>query len=419
MPVLTGDLSAIVIASAATLAIVTRPFGVTEAVWAVGGGAALVVLGVLPVSAAVGAVAKGDDVYLFLLGMMLLSEAARQEGLFDWVATYAVNAARGSARRLFGLVYATGTVITVFLSNDATAVVLTPAVLAVTRKAKIEPLPLLFICAFIANAASFALPISNPANLVVYGDRLPPLGAWLLRLGIPSVAAIVLTFITLHWTQRRHLNKRCECDLEQARLSIEGWTALAGIAATVLALLVVSALGVPLGLPTALLGGLTILCIAVMQRRAPWTILREVQWSILPFVAGLFVMVAALERTTLLQALADSLRHAATTSETVTSLSAGGITGLVCNVVNNLPTGLIARSLLQMSHASPRISDSFLIGVDLGPNLAITGSLATLLWLASIRRDREPIGFWRFFRVGIVVMPPALLAALLVRVLMR
>ncbi len=72
------------------------------------------------------------------------------------------------ATRLFVLIYAVGTVVTIFMSNDATAVVLTPAVLAAVKKARTEPLPYLLICAFIANAASFVLPISNPANLVVF-----------------------------------------------------------------------------------------------------------------------------------------------------------------------------------------------------------------------------------------------------------
>ncbi|MDT9115758.1 SLC13 family permease, partial [Escherichia coli] len=85
-------------------------------------------------------------------GMMLLSEIARKEGLFDWLAAHAVRAAKGSATRLFLLVYLVGTVVTVFLSNDACAVVLTPAVFAATKAAGVkQPLPYLFICAFIAN----------------------------------------------------------------------------------------------------------------------------------------------------------------------------------------------------------------------------------------------------------------------------
>ena len=109
--------------------------------------------------------------YLFLSGMMLLSELARVNGVFDWLASIAVRRARGSSARLFTLIYGLGTVVTILLSNDATAVVLTPAVLTAVRKAKAEPLPYLFACALIANAASFVLPISNPANLVVFQQR--------------------------------------------------------------------------------------------------------------------------------------------------------------------------------------------------------------------------------------------------------
>ena len=93
--------------------------------------------------------------YLFLAGMMLLAELARNHGVFDWLAAEAMGHARDSQTRLFVLVYGIGIVVTALLSNDATAVLLTPAVLAVVRRAKTSPLPYLFACAFIANAASF------------------------------------------------------------------------------------------------------------------------------------------------------------------------------------------------------------------------------------------------------------------------
>lgn len=114
--------------AASTAAVITRPFGWPEAIWAVLGAALLLLFGLMPPSAALSAVGKGMDVYLFLLGMMLLSETARAHGLFDWVAATAAMHARGSTSRLFLLVYITGIVTTTFLSNDATAVVLTPAV---------------------------------------------------------------------------------------------------------------------------------------------------------------------------------------------------------------------------------------------------------------------------------------------------
>ena len=107
------------IAATATAGVIARPFGLPEAVWAVAGAVLLVATGLLPWPSALGAVGRGIDVYLFLSGMMLLAEMAREEGLFDHVAARAVRQAKGNPRRLFALVYGVGIVVTTFLSNDA------------------------------------------------------------------------------------------------------------------------------------------------------------------------------------------------------------------------------------------------------------------------------------------------------------
>ena len=163
------------------LLMLARPRNIPEVYWVGGGAILLIVLRLIPLKLAGKAAAEGADVYLFLIGMMLLSELAREHGVFDWLSSAALKGAHGSCARLFTLVYGVGTLVTIFMSNDATAVVLTPAILAAIRKAKVAPLPYLFACAMIANAASFVLPISNPANLVVFHANMPPLGRWLSR----------------------------------------------------------------------------------------------------------------------------------------------------------------------------------------------------------------------------------------------
>src|SRR6202162_3765528 len=97
--VVTSHLAIWGIAGLATPGVILRPLHVPEAVWALGGAAALVCMGLLPVGAALDGVGRGIDVYLFLTGMMLLAELARQEGLFDWLAAQAAFMARGSATR--------------------------------------------------------------------------------------------------------------------------------------------------------------------------------------------------------------------------------------------------------------------------------------------------------------------------------
>ncbi|MCJ2046460.1 arsenic transporter [Methylobacterium sp. J-078] len=411
---LTPNLVTWVIAAVATLGVITRPFSWPEAIWAVLGAAALVVFGLMPAGTAWEGVLKGTDVYLFLIGMMLMSEVARKEGLFDWLASIAVRAAKGSPTRLFTLIYIVGTVVTVFLSNDACAVVLTPAVYAATKAAKVEnPLPYLLICAFIANAASFVLPTSNPANLVVFAEHMPPLTQWLAMFALPSALAIVATYATLRLSQNSVLrSQQVATDVEAVHLSRTGLVAGLGIVATGGVLIGASALGLDLGLPTFVAGGLTTAAVLLMKRGGLVEVAKDVSWSVLPLVAGLFVLVEALEKTGVLRMIADGLKQAAAASPVETAWGAGTLIAVLCNLVNNLPAGLIAGAAVQTAHVPDKVAGAVLIGVDIGPNLSVTGSLATILWLTAIRREGQDVGFWRFLKLGLLVMPPALLLAL-------
>jgi arsenical pump membrane protein len=401
------------IAGVAAAGVILRPFAWPEFIWAVTGAVLLLVLGLLSPADALAGVAKGTDVYLFLTGMMLLAELARQEGLFDWLAAWAAVHAKGSATRLFGLVFAVGTVVTVFLSNDATAVVLTPAVAAVARAAKVkEALPYLLVCAFIANAASFVLPISNPANLVIYGTHMPPLLRWLPIYALPSVMSVAATYGALRWTQRRHLRHPVATEIEVPMLAAGGKRAAFGITATSVVLLVSSALDVPLGLPTFLAGVATAVLVLTRSASGPVTVMRHIAWGVLPLVAGLFVLVQALETTGVTNGLAMLLGDLVRRSAVEAAWVAGGILAVGCNLVNNLPAGLVAGRVVALADVPEHVRAAVLIGVDLGPNLSVTGSLATILWLAALRREGVRVTAWQFLKLGAVVMPPALVLAI-------
>ena len=401
----------------AVAGVIVRPWRTPEAAWAVGGAALLVAADLLPTPDALAGLAKSLDVCLFLAGMMLLAETARREGLFDAVAAFAVNRARGSPARLFALTYAAGVAVTVFLSNDATAVVLTPAVFAAARHAKTAPAPHLFACAMVANAASFVLPISNPANLVLYASRPPPLAGWLAAFALPAALAVAATYGALRWAERGALAGACEAAVAQPRLTRGAWAAIVGLAIAVAVLLVVSALDRPLGAPTAVVGAIVAVLPLIFRRASPLPLLRGVHWAVLPLVAGLFVMVEALDRIGAVSAVAAAVDHAAQAGDGGAA-AAGGSVALAVNLVNNLPAGLLASQAAAFAHAPRQVLDALLIGVDLGPNLSVTGSLATILWLAVIRREGENVTAWRFLKTGLVVMPPALILALAARLLL-
>ena len=400
------------IAAFATGGVILRPWGVPEAIWAVAGGAALVLSALLPWQDALAAIAKGTDVYLFLTGMMLLADLARREGLFGWVATHAAKAANGSPARLFSLVYLAGIAVTVFLSNDATAVVLTPAVYAAAKTAKAKPLPYLVICAFIANAASFVLPISNPANLVLYGREMPALWPWLQQFAFPSLLSIAATYAALRWVYRRDLKGEINGHAPTPPLSAGGRYAAYGIGAAVPVLLLASGLGIDLGAPTFAAGAATAIFVLAEKREAPWHLLKEVSWGVLPLVAGLFVLVEGLNNTGVVAELTVLLNWGAAQSATATAWVAGLGLAFATNLMNNLPAGLIAQSAATPAHAPAVVKGALLIGADLGPNLSVTGSLATILWLIALRREGVNCGAGEFLKIGAIVMPPALILAL-------
>jgi arsenical pump membrane protein len=412
MPAIVSDTLSIAIIAISILLMLIRPWGSREFWWIGGGAGLLILLRLIPLKLAGHAVAKGTDVYCFLIGMMLLSELAREHGVFDWLATVAVQGARGSCSRLFTLVYGIGTVVTILMSNDATAVVLTPAILTAVRKANVKPMPYLFACAIIANAASFVLPISNPANLVVFHDGIPPLARWIISFAVPSIASIATTFVAMKWIFRRELKHTIDGEPQASALSGNGRLVIAGLSAVVGVLLLVSALRMDLGLPTLIAAVEITLLISLRSKKNPLLLAREVSWQTIALVAGLFIMVETVDNIGALKFTQAWLTWAESHGSLTGALVSGFAVAIANNVVNNLPLGLIAGSTLHAAHSSGLIANVILIGVDLGPNLSITGSLATILWLLALRREQIHTGFWAFFKVGVIVMPISLITSI-------
>ena len=404
--------TALIVATSLVLMLL-RPRGIAEVWWVSGGAIVLVLLGRVTPTSALAAAAKGGDVYFFLAGMMLLSALASAHGVFDWLSSMAVRRARGSCRRLFATVYGVGTVVTVLMSNDATAVVLTPAILAAVRKAKVPPLPYLFACALIANAASFVLPISNPANLVVFHGAMPSLGQWLAAFALPSVLSIATTYAVLRVVFRRELDGALEAATEAPSLSRHGRLVLGSLGLVSVILLGASVLDRDLGLLTFVAAAVVVLVVSLAARKSPAPLAAEISWSTLVLVAGLFILVQAVENVGALDATHRGLGWVRSLPRSAGAFVASFVVGVANNLVNNLPLGLIAGATLRSAPSSPSLTHATLIGVDLGPNLAVTGSLATILWLLALRKEKLDVSFWAFLKVGVIAMPIALFAATL------
>jgi arsenical pump membrane protein len=151
----------------------------------------------------------------------------------------------------------------------------------------------------------------------------------------------------------------------------------------------------------------------------PLRVVRDITWGVLPLVAGLFIMVNAIDSIGAMKLSAGAMQWAERLPAIAGALLTAGVVGVGNNIVNNLPLGLIAGSTLKATHAHGLIANAVLIAVDLGPNLSVTGSLATILWLIALRRENVHVDFRSFLKVGVIAMPIALTLSIAAAVLMH
>ena len=375
-------------------------------VWIGSAALLLIAAGVVRTPAALRAIAEGGDVYAFLAGMIALSELARTQGVFDWFAGAGFARCGGSPERVFWLLYGSGVVVTALLSNDGTILLVTPAAIALARRLDRPVWPFAYSVAFVANAASFVLPISNPANLLLF-PRLPAPGEWIAGFGIASLVAIAATAIGLRLVFRRHFAPQTEAgDLSVSPLAPAGRLSLALVCLSCATIVTAAVLHAPVGVTALGCAVFSVGVVAALDRGAAGAVLKDGAWSIIALVAGLFVVVQAFDAAGLLHAARIFFNNASRDGHLQASVALGFAAALFSNLANNLPAAVLA-------HYSASGSRAALVGIDLGPNAALSGSLATILWSSTLCREGIRVSWRRFLCIGCLITVPALALALL------
>jgi arsenical pump membrane protein len=377
---------ALLIAVLAMVLVGLRPKGIPEWVWAIAGAISLLVFGFEPTASALRAIGDQWNVLLFILGLMGISAGAECSGLFEWVADVVLERAGGSRRRLFVAIFLTGGMLTVLLSNDATAIVFTPVVFRAVAKLGIDALPYLYACTFVADTASFGLPFSNPANLLVV--RQPQLVPYALHLGPPMLAALAINLAIFLWLFRKEVRGRYRLEPSPS-LPPLGKRAL-------IAMLVVA---------VALAGAVVVLAAGAVGPRQAF---EHIGWSTFVLLAGLFVLLDGVARTGLVGLALGALHDAARDGPLATILAAAFGSALTSNVLNNLPIAIVSGAIAAHAGSGP-LSYALIAGVDLGPNLTTMGSLATILWLAVLRERGLEVSPLEYLRLGLSVVPAMLI----------
>lgn len=423
VPALTTTLLTVIIAIVTLLGIMIRPYRWNEAIFALAGAVLLLIIGLIsPVNAFL-TLYSDWNIFFFFLGMMSLSALAETAGMFDWLAAQAARLAGSSTRRLFLNTFLLGTMISMILSNDATALILTPIVYTLVTRLRLPVLPFLFACTFIADTASFLLPVSNPINIIILTRFQLDLWTFLRLLLLPSILVISMNIGMFFLLYRNQIKGRFDVKrLPSAAESIKHpayfrYTCSVLIIVAI-AYITASALRIPLSL-VSLSGALLLLLGALKWKQITVKGLGgQISWSIFGFIAGMFIVVQAVEGTGLTAQFGQLLLHLSGGSNFGAVMVGTVGAAIGTNIINNLPMAVVLRSsLVGVQHIAPAARLGFIaatmFGCDLGPNLTTVGSLATVLWLLILRRRNLDVSGLDYFKVGILVTPLMLVAGAL------
>ena len=346
--------------------------------------------GLLPVDRALDVTVRVAPVLVFLVAVTVLAELADVAQVFDVAATRAARLARGRTPVLFALVILLGTVTTVVLSLDTTAVLLTPVVLALAAQLGLSPLPFAFAAVWLANTASLLLPVSNLTNLLAVGRLGLTTPAYAARTAPAAVAAVVVSSAVLALWHRRSL--RGTYDVPPV-LAPRDRTLFALAATACLLLVPMLLVGVPVELAATAAAVLVVLgCLWRRRSALGWQL---VPWRLVLLVEGLFLVVEAVGP----HGLDALLRQGIGSPLQTAAVAAAG-----ANAVNNLPAYLALERVVPHDQLL-----ALLAGVNLGPLILPWGSLATLLWAERCRARGVTVGWLRFAVAGAVLVPLLLL----------
>ena len=401
-------------------AVIARPRGLTESLAALIGAVVMVATGLLPPSEAVSNVAGHWNVLLFFLGLTGTAAVAERGGIFEVLAGMAARLSGGRPRRLLIAVVAVGAVVAALLSNDAAALVLTPVVWVIVTRFGLEPLPYVLACTFVADAASLALPVGNPVNVIV-SDRLGISPVSLVPVLLPAaVAAVVVLLACLLAMNRRQLRDRAPLSPREG--SWATWSSIpglqrAGFGVAVLAFAAASLADLPLGPTlTAVWLGLLVVEWLVARPRVDLRPLDGIGWSLLVFVAAMGVLVDGLSSTGVTAWLGGAVLGPVRDMPAAVMVVSAAAGAIGSNLFNNLPAAFVFADAVRAAGLDPASSHAAaigtIIGADLGPNLTPVGSLATLLWFVLLRQRGLVVSSWSYIRVGIVVTPLTIVGAL-------
>jgi len=399
----------LVLFASTLVAVMVRPRGIAAGWWTCGAGAIAVALGLVLPGEVWSLIQVAREALLFLLALLLLSALLEASGFFEWAAVLAARSARSGAGLLRNLLVL-GALITIVLSLDTTAVILTPLVVAAVQRLEVPARPYILVCVFVSNVASLLLPVSNLTNLLLAAHV--PAARFAAAMWLPQLATLAVLWVGLRLACRNELSPSLDTSrLPRASAVIVDRPFFLAACGVLVLLVLGYFLGPALGVPvwvTTFAGVLLLGAVGLARHRLGRSGVQHLSLGVFPFVVGLFALVQAVENLGLDRPLVRWLAEPRPAWAGLAAMT--GVASLASSALNNLPATLLVRSLLGTLQAPDAWMHAALLGTNVGSCLTPHGTLATLLVLSAAARRGVDLPPVEVVKVALWLVPLMLVA---------
>lgn len=371
------------------------------------------------------------DATFTFVALIIISLILDEAGFFAWGALHVARWGGGRGRRLLPLIVVLGALIAAVFANDGAALLLTPIVITLLLRLQFSPTAsLAFIIAtgFVADTTSLPLVISNLVNIVTANYFEIGFGRYAAVMLPVDVVALLATLVVLGLAFWRKVPVHYPLHaLESPRSAITDALVFRAAWPVLALLLVAYFVTEPLAVPVSLVTSVAALLLMAIAGR--WwrggrgavvsvaVVLRHAPWQIVLFSLGMYLVVYGLGNAGLTAYAAQALQWLAQQGSLVATLGTGFLAALLASVMNNMPATLVGTLAIDQLQV-PALTRELMIyanviGNDLGPKFTPIGSLATLLWLHVLASKGYRISWGQYMKIGLILTPPVLLAALL------
>lgn len=358
------------------------------------------------------------------IAIIIISLLLDQAGFFEWIALHVARLGGGNANKLFVLIVLLGAVVAALFANDGAALILTPIVIAMLVKMRVSPattLAFIMAAGFIADTASLPLVVSNLVNIVSADFFNIPFDRYAQVMVPVNLVSVLSSLLVLYLFYRRDIPSNYDVDslpepisaIKDPATFYMGWLVLAAL---LLGFFVLEPMGIPIS-AIAGVGAATLLITALINHKVSVpTVLKEAPWQVVVFSLGMYLVVYGLKNEGLTGYLTVALNALGEQGLWAATIGTGFMSAGLSSIMNNMPTVLIQSLAIADSTQPDTITQAMVyanvIGSDLGPKITPIGSLATLLWLHVLASKEVVITWGYYFKVGVVLTVPVLLATL-------